>query len=101
MMMVPCTSSLHRQWCQCLRDCGSHHGYRNTAVDNPTGEFEGAVQISGGGGDVTWLSESPINGTIPAGMDQIVDVTFMPVVPRSSPASTMEAEDRTEPLIQR
>ncbi len=48
------------------------------AVDDPTGEFEGAVQVPGAAPDVPWLSEVPTSGIILEALEgtQLVDVTF-------------------------
>jgi|GEM_PF-1337545 len=45
------------------------------AQNNPTGEFEGAIQTPGLT-DIPWLSEDLITGTVPAGECQDVVVTF-------------------------
>ena len=54
------------------------------ATDNPTGEFEGAIQTAGtvpasvcdAPDDIAWLSVSPISGTVTGGLADMVDVVF-------------------------
>ena len=42
-------------------------------TSSPQGEFEGAIKVAS---DITWLSESPISGTVAPGDCVTVDVTF-------------------------
>ena len=46
------------------------------SVSNPTGEFEGAIQIPGAIFDLPWVSEVPITGTIAGGACTNVTVSF-------------------------
>ena len=50
------------------------------ATNNPTGEFEGAIQVPTDL-DVPWLSEDPITGTIAGGSLQEIEITFDAGVP--------------------
>jgi PKD repeat protein len=47
------------------------------AVDNPTGEFEGAIQTTAlPPFDVPWLTEVPTNGVLAPDLCEVVEVTF-------------------------
>ena len=69
-----------------------------TLYETPLGESS-----CGGPGEVTWLSATPLGGTLPPGESETVDVTFdsTGLAPGTYPASLcFESDDPVDPLVQ-